>query len=65
MQPFPYRVLPPSEVPGRFAPHSLPHLQDPEAERATLGKTWQAMEAILESGKARSVGMSNQGVHHL
>jgi len=34
-------------------------------QRATRAETWQAMEAILESGKARSVGVSNYGVHHL
>ncbi|GAQ85798.1 aldo/keto reductase family protein [Klebsormidium nitens] len=28
-------------------------------------ETWQAMEAILESGKARSIGVSNYGVRHL
>ncbi|KAL3682423.1 hypothetical protein R1sor_000445 [Riccia sorocarpa] len=27
--------------------------------------TWRAMEQILQSGKARSIGVSNYGVHHL
>eukprot|EP00250_Pteridium_aquilinum_P008707 c18149_g1_i1 orf=284-1405(-) len=27
--------------------------------------TWRAMEKILKSGKARSIGVSNYGVHHL
>ncbi|KAI5084020.1 hypothetical protein GOP47_0000189 [Adiantum capillus-veneris] len=27
--------------------------------------TWRAMENILKSGKARSIGVSNYGVHHL
>jgi len=28
-------------------------------------EVWQAMEEILESGKARSIGVSNYGAHHL
>ncbi|KAH7444091.1 hypothetical protein KP509_02G064300 [Ceratopteris richardii] len=27
--------------------------------------TWRAMEMILKSGKARSIGVSNYGIHHL
>lgn len=27
--------------------------------------TWKAMEEILQSGKARAIGVSNYGVHHL
>ncbi|KAJ7547206.1 hypothetical protein O6H91_08G074800 [Diphasiastrum complanatum] len=28
-------------------------------------QTWEAMEAILKSGKAKSIGVSNYGIHHL
>lgn len=28
-------------------------------------ETWRAMEDILSSGKARSIGVSNYGIHHL
>jgi diketogulonate reductase-like aldo/keto reductase len=27
--------------------------------------TWKAMETILKSGRARSIGVSNYGIHHL
>ncbi|KAL3697293.1 hypothetical protein R1sor_011369 [Riccia sorocarpa] len=27
--------------------------------------TWRAMEQLLQSGKARSIGVSNYGIHHL
>eukprot|EP00243_Klebsormidium_subtile_P002174 TRINITY_DN1416_c0_g1_i2.p1 TRINITY_DN1416_c0_g1~~TRINITY_DN1416_c0_g1_i2.p1 ORF type:complete len:316 (+),score=34.82 TRINITY_DN1416_c0_g1_i2:97-948(+) len=28
-------------------------------------ETWKAMETILKSGRARSIGVSNYGIHHL
>lgn len=39
-------------------------VHSPLAPRKRLD-TWRAMEKILKSGKARSIGVSNYGVHHL
>ncbi|MCE5180098.1 MAG: aldo/keto reductase [Porphyromonadaceae bacterium] len=33
--------------------------------KGKLGFTWQAMEQIFHSGRARSIGLSNHLVHHI
>lgn len=40
----------------------LVHTAMPIAKRL---ETWKAMEEILKSGKAKAIGVSNYGVHHL
>ena len=46
-----------------------PHASDHREEKGAAGnkrrETWQAMEEILKSGKARAIGVSNYTVRHL
>ena len=37
----------------------------PPENKSCRGDVWRAMEEILESGRARSIGVSNYGAHHL